>query len=497
MTISKIQKLAQKAYAIISSNAHHCAIQNMQNATLQSFFKIKLQHHTTLNSNMDFNTLSIIHSHLCCFTHELNSKEKTKIVEAKESTRPSAMAVCEGEPLQLMKAKPAPSLAQNSPKENVSASQIDEVLANITKSSARLESSLAKMPPLPKFTPSSSIYNRSKFLRSFLMKTPKVTRSYASTQAATAEAESKCQQCSSSTKYIGKCTNYANSSDPYLYTNTHNQQHQQQQQQLNSKQIEHAHCHSCSLDALKNSLKPSRGICAVKEPATVAESLQRHSQTHTYCTKCTNTHLARAPHNKRAKEPEMQQHCCKTNQLPWLQQHLVLNQTIGALNSKCQCVCQSSCQQSDLTVCTDAENTNQSAQLPKERTLDEHESNSSSNTHARKAHTHLNCYPALKPQSYFEELLLRDKKTKSCISSCYDSCKKSHKPRAPVKVDINVRLVPKSSSSKKEETHKIKEIVEVHKVEANKAEELREKAEKTVLLEDLEELEEQESKTQF
>ncbi|ALC45888.1 CG31291 [Drosophila busckii] len=113
-------------------------------------------------------------------------------------------------------------------------------------------------------------------------------------------------------------------------------------------------------------------------------------------------------------------HPCKTDPLPWWQQHLVLNQTVYNANS-CQPPCQIPC----LTVDTGSTATACKGQ-------------------------HSNSLEArIKPKLYFEQLLKRN--------GCH------RKPRPPVKVDVNVRIVPKKSRENPSTSQKtfIKELDEV------------------------------------
>lgn len=308
--------------------------------------------------------------------------------------------------------------AANQPKESVSASQIDDILANITRSSARLESSLAKMPPLPKYKPSSSIYNRSKFLRSFLSKTPKT-----SSRTSYGETE-KCICC----KYNKYVPSFSPTSPIYKPTFT-------PQSKYNTEH-EH-HCHNFKFNAQCSSMLQSRE----HKHENLLEDMSKATSS-PYCTKCTPT--------QRVANTESAKKCChKTNQLPCMQQHLVLNQTIDVHNSKTNknCSdCQNSCQ-AHLTLCSETKSETKSEDISSKK-------KETTTTKSAKSHGHhLQCYPALKPQSYFEELLLRDRNVKSCHSKCQTVCKasKCQKPRAPVKVDINVRLVPKTVKTNSEQ----------------------------------------------
>lgn len=136
---------------------------------------------------------------------------------------------------------------------------------------------------------------------------------------------------------------------------------------------------------------------------------------------------------------------CKTEPLPWLQQHLVLKQTFSGLEQLTADVChacQSPCQGEHLTVPTESKaNT---------KVTNEH-ATSAAETAKRMAHTNS------KPRAYFEELLRREEccGVKRVSSNMLRDCT-SHeetlvqvkKPRPPVKVDVNVRLVPKAGKER-------------------------------------------------
>lgn len=143
---------------------------------------------------------------------------------------------------------------------------------------------------------------------------------------------------------------------------------------------------------------------------------------------------------------------CKTEPLPWLQQHLVLNQTfsgLGHLASDHCHTCQSPRQGKHLTV-------------PTESTVTRVEETNKpiTKTTANSGGTEPS---SCKPRAYFEELLRRDEccAVKRVCDNATQECE-SHagavlkrKPRPPVKVDVNVRLVPKAGSVHKEETDKM------------------------------------------
>ncbi|XP_020818436.1 uncharacterized protein LOC110191815 isoform X3 [Drosophila serrata] len=114
---------------------------------------------------------------------------------------------------------------------------------------------------------------------------------------------------------------------------------------------------------------------------------------------------------------------CKTEPLPWLQQHLVLNQTLSSATA-----CQATCQAQHLTVDAGSMAGATSNEAPP--ACRGPGSNALSAT--------------IKPKLYFEQLLQRD--------TGY-GCHK--KPRPPVKVDVNVRLVPKQAKPKA--THALNE----------------------------------------
>ncbi|XP_049304555.1 uncharacterized protein LOC105234093 isoform X2 [Bactrocera dorsalis] len=143
---------------------------------------------------------------------------------------------------------------------------------------------------------------------------------------------------------------------------------------------------------------------------------------------------------------------CKTEPLPWLQQHLVLKQTFSGLEHLTAATdvchaCQSPCQGAHLTVPTE----------------------SKANTHVANEHTAGTSEsvkrPApttkSKPRAYFEELLRREEccgvkrvssnMLRDCISHG-ETLVQQKKPRPPVKVDVNVRLVPKAGKERKIDT---------------------------------------------
>ncbi|XP_036327961.1 LOW QUALITY PROTEIN: uncharacterized protein LOC118740479 [Rhagoletis pomonella] len=146
---------------------------------------------------------------------------------------------------------------------------------------------------------------------------------------------------------------------------------------------------------------------------------------------------------------------CKTEPLPWLQQHLVLNQTFSGLERQsvdyCH-ACQSPSQGEHLTAPTESK-----AKMPEAS-----KSATKSTASREEAATRLT-QPSYKPRTYFEELLRRDKccAVKRVGGSASRECVTPHecvvakkKPRPPVKVDVNVRLVPKPGREHKEKVEK-------------------------------------------
>lgn len=261
----------------------------------------------------------------------------------------------------------------------------DEILQNIIRSNERLAKELAKMPPLPKFS------------------SCKKPKGRAETAApATPATAPKCF-----------CPSFMR----------HRHEHEPRRRSSNSE-ASAACCRSRN-----SSSRPAAAAATSKSRTQTTHSQSMHCHGHEFTLDTHHTQHSPQKHHQRTSETETQHHpesCChpcKTEPLPWLQQHLVLNQTLSSASA-----CQATCQAQHLTV--DAGSMAGSAPSA--------EASSSCRGPGSNALS-----ASIKPKLYFEQLLQRDGY----------GCHK--KPRPPVKVDVNVRLVPKQPKPKA--THSLNE----------------------------------------
>ncbi|XP_026837972.1 uncharacterized protein LOC6553252 isoform X1 [Drosophila erecta] len=272
----------------------------------------------------------------------------------------------------------------------------DEILQNIIRSNERLAKELAKMPPLPKI----SSYKKSR------------SRAEAPTPiaAASAAAASATAATPASSKIKCFC--------PSFMRHRHEHEHIHTLRRRSSE---------TSVACCRSSRNSSRPAATSASPAAATSGSKARTQTtHSKTMKSTlDTHHQHEHHRTTSSscsssttaEPDHHTGCChpcKTDPLPWLQQHLVLNQIL----SRSATACQPTCQVPHLTVdadgvaATSADATSTACRGPGSNALS----------------------ASIKPKMYFEQLLRRD------------GCHK--KPRPPVKVDVNVRLVPKQPKPK-------------------------------------------------
>ncbi|XP_017119156.1 uncharacterized protein LOC108140710 isoform X2 [Drosophila elegans] len=266
----------------------------------------------------------------------------------------------------------------------------DEILQNIIRSNERLAKELAKMPPLPKISSYRKQRNRAE-------SSSPIAATSAPTAATSATSKTKCF-----------CPSFM--------------RHRHEHEHIHTLRRRSSACSSNSNG--ETSVACCRGRNGSRPAATSARKA-RTQTTHSQST--LETHHQHEHHrttsnsnsNSNSNTAEQQQHqpgcchSCKTEPLPWLQQHLVLNQTLSSAP-----VCQPTCQVQHLTVDADgtaatcADATPSVCRGPGGNALS----------------------ASIKPKLYFEQLLRRD------------GCHK--KPRPPVKVDVNVRLVPKQAKPK-------------------------------------------------
>ncbi|XP_017083827.2 uncharacterized protein LOC108116436 isoform X3 [Drosophila eugracilis] len=286
----------------------------------------------------------------------------------------------------------------------------DEILQNIIRSNERLAKELAKMPPLPKI----SSYKK--------------PRSRTEISAPTAAVATPATAATSKTKCF--C--------PSFMRHRHEHEHIHTLRRRSSSSISHSET-SAACCRSRNGNRPTATSAAT---AATSASKARTQTMHSKSMQChgheptLDTHHQHEHHRTASNITAEQQHhpgCChpcKTEPLPWLQQHLVLNQTLSSTTA-----CQPTCQVQHLTVdaggmaATSADATSPACRGPGSNALS----------------------ASIKPKVYFEQLLRRD------------GCHK--KPRPPVKVDVNVRLVPKQPKQPKV-THSLNEtfIKEVDEV---------------------------------
>nr|XP_036673323.1 uncharacterized protein LOC108016084 isoform X1 [Drosophila suzukii] len=273
---------------------------------------------------------------------------------------------------------------------DVAAGEGDEILRNIIRSNERLAQELAKMPPLPKISSYKKIRSRVE---------SSATSAIPATSATSATSKTKCF-----------C--------PSFMRHRH----------------EHEHIHTLRRRSSNSNSETSVACCRSRNgnrpTATSAASATSASKARTQTTHSKNTldtHHHHEHHQHRttsnicnSSNPTAEQqypghsccHPCQTEPLPWLQQHLVLEQTLSS--GSATNTCQPTCQVQHLTVdaggmaATSADATSTACRGPGSNALS----------------------ASIKPKLYFEQLLRRD--------GCH-----AKKPRPPVKVDVNVRLVPK------------------------------------------------------
>ncbi|XP_034662958.1 uncharacterized protein LOC117897962 isoform X2 [Drosophila subobscura] len=292
----------------------------------------------------------------------------------------------------------------------------DEILQNIIKSNERLAQELAKMPPLPKL----SSYKKSragshlKAERGKAETVPTPTATSAPTATSTLGSKPKCF-CPSFMRHRHE--------HEHIYTMPAMRRRSSSSNSSSSRPA------ATSTAPCATSAGPSATSAKARTQTTHSKSMHCHG--HEYTLDTTHHHHHHTTHHEhqqhRTTEPVQQQrqqqhstsgccHPCKTDPLPWLQQHLVLNQTISSSSAS---PCQAPCQTQHLTVDTDTLATNAAT---------------TSSASACRGQGSNALSASIKPKHYFEQLLQRD------------GCHK--KPRPPVTVDVNVRLVPKQARPK-------------------------------------------------
>ncbi|KAL7730934.1 hypothetical protein ACLKA6_014173 [Drosophila palustris] len=268
----------------------------------------------------------------------------------------------------------------------------DEILKNIIKSNERLSQELAKMPPLPKLT-------SYKEHRSHNTNNNSSSSNRSETTATTTTAMGAKPKCF--------C--------PSFMRHKHEHEHVHATPAMRHRSEISATCCGNSSNSRCRSGKLAR-------TQTTSHSKSKHCHAHEFTIDTHHEHRQQQHQQYRtAPATTTATTCChphKTELLPWLQQHLVLNQTISSANS-----CQPPCQTSHLTVDADTAAT---ATATATSTTTATATCKGRNSNALSA--------SIKPKHYFEQLLQRD--------GCH------RKPRPPVKVDVNVRLVPKQSKPK-------------------------------------------------
>uniref|UniRef100_A0A6P4E2J4 Uncharacterized protein LOC108037345 isoform X3 n=1 Tax=Drosophila rhopaloa TaxID=1041015 RepID=A0A6P4E2J4_DRORH len=276
---------------------------------------------------------------------------------------------------------------------DVAAADGDEILQNIIRSNERLAKELAKMPPLPTISSYRKPKNRAE-------SSPPTAAASASTAATSATSKTKCF-----------C--------PSFMRHRHEHEHIHTLRRRSSGSNSETSVACCRG---RNGSRPT--ATATAAAAATSTNKARTQTTHSKSMQChgheltLDTHHQHEHHRTTSSTTAEQHHpgCChpcKTEPLPWRQQHLVLNQTLSSSPA-----CQHTCQVQHLTVdaggtaATSADATSTACKGPGSNALS----------------------ASIKPKLYFEQLLRRD------------GCHK--KPRPPVKVDVNVRLVPKQPKPK-------------------------------------------------
>lgn len=279
----------------------------------------------------------------------------------------------------------------------------DEILQNIIRSNERLAKELAKMPPLPKI----SSYKKSRARA----EAPTPIAAASATAATPASSKIKCF-----------CPSFMR------HRHEHEHIHTLRRRSSGSNNSSETNVACC-----RNNSRATAATATSSASPTAATSFSkaRTQTTHSKSMKChghestVDTHHQHEHHRTTSSssttiaEPHHHPGCChpcKTDPLPWLQQHLVLNQI---LSSSSATACQPTCQVQHLTVDADS--------------MAATSADATSSTACRGPGSNA-LSASIKPKLYFEQLLRRD------------GCHK--KPRPPVKVDVNVRLVPKQPKPK-------------------------------------------------
>ncbi|XP_017055772.1 uncharacterized protein LOC108097757 isoform X2 [Drosophila ficusphila] len=270
----------------------------------------------------------------------------------------------------------------------------DEILQNIIRSNERLAKELAKMPPLPKI----SSYKK--------------PRSRAESAAATSATSATSAQPATSKTTKCFCPSFMR------HRHEHEHIHTLRRRSSGSNSESNAACCRGRRPAATSAISSNRARTQTTHHSSNSNS--SNMQCHGY-ESTLDTHHQHEHHRTTCNTTAELQHpgCChpcKTEPLPWLQQHLVLNQTLGGATA-----CQPACQVPHLTV--DAGGAAATAPPPPDAASSACRGPGSNALSA-----------SIKPKMYFEQLLRRE------------GCHK--KPRPPVKVDVNVRLVPKQPKPK-------------------------------------------------
>ncbi|KPU80314.1 uncharacterized protein Dana_GF26994, partial [Drosophila ananassae] len=280
---------------------------------------------------------------------------------------------------------------------DVAAVDGDEILQNIIRSNERLAKELAKMPPLPKLSSYKKPRSRPQDA------TASATATTSAIEATLAATRPKCF-CPSFMRHSHsmrrRSSSGSNGSEACCRSRNASRQQQPAAAGTSGSKARTQTTHSKSM------------LCHGHEFTLDTH----HHHHHQHSTHRTGNIAAEQQQQQQQQLPHRHSECChpyKTDPLPWLQQHLVLNQTISSGSAT---NCQPTCQAQNLTVNTESmAAAAEAAQAAAKSTCRGPGSNALS--------------ASIKPKLYFEQLLQRD------------GCHK--KPRPPVKVDVNVRLVPK------------------------------------------------------
>lgn len=383
--------------------------------------------------------------------------------------------------------KPAAEKKEN---ENVYTSRFDDenIWQNISRSIERLDLDWAKMPPLPKLTPSTSTIpamtttaSGSKYQKCHCQ-TNNVTSNYRKNTTETC-------RCRGSTKTIPTTTTTKNSANlpdfkkygnpitATAYAKIHrnntlhsSQTHLPQPLKPTSAYHQHNYTHDFTLDMHHQSPSyrcshshdtnldldpqttntPHTPLVETTTSANTAEELCHSSNrlSHTPRRKCHHhRHHSHHDHQQRShsrchshdrgmaylSSSSGREDASKTEPLTWLQQHLVLKQTIKACH-KCQTT-----DHGEVSIETDHRSRPATADREPDLQL---------TTCCHTQHIIRACCDNKECLKDLATTKPKDEQEKG--TNTEENFSKEDKPKQPFKVDVNVRLVPKSSRSKEE-----------------------------------------------